>query len=564
MLVRDALRAAVRHARKAADVVCEARNANRMAKIDDILARIDAQAQSPRASRSATSRAPVPFIGARRLFADDTAPETASEAGEPLLPPDGDDAGASEGIFRVGDHGSLGDAAFVTVAYRRVLGREAEPESTHDLERRLALGTLSRGELTLALARSKEGLARNHPVAVPASTRLLSLARRVPLLRAVARRLTLLARATRALMHIEARLAEVEGRLSRRFSLTEARLLRSETQHERTRRELGAARARDEGLVSAIDDAFVALLRRITDAEADLDRTRAAMDDLDGRAAVLVSMGASLEEQARAVRRLIAQAASSGDLERAEKGPAVSALRAASADALYLAFENRFRGPREMIAERQGRYVPLVRSIEAVANGLPVLDVGCGRGEWLGLLRAAGVSCRGIDLNHAMVETARAAGHDAIVGDAIAHLESLPEATLGAVTAFHVVEHLDHERLLAFLDACAHALAPGGGVLFETPNPENLVVGACTFHLDPTHVQPLPPGLLAFLVEAYGFDDLRVVRGDADCDVERRPEEFAPTGIEDWFRVAPDYAVFARRPAAHTATIAPRPPADEA
>jgi len=138
------------------------------------------------------------------------------------------------------------------------------------------------------------------------------------------------------------------------------------------------------------------------------------------------------------------------------------------------------------------------------------VDVGSGRGEWLALLRNAGVPASGVDANPAFVEAGRARGLDLVHGDAVAHLQGLPPDSVDLVTAFHLIEHLDVETLLALLAAARHALRPGGCVLLETPNPSNLRMAACDFYNDPTHRSPLPPALTEYLVAASGFGEVEV------------------------------------------------------
>jgi O-antigen chain-terminating methyltransferase len=186
--------------------------------------------------------------------------------------------------------------------------------------------------------------------------------------------------------------------------------------------------------------------------------------------------------------------------------------------ALYAEFTDRFRGsPAEVTAKLAG-YLPDVRRLVgavaggAGAGGSGVVDVGSGRGEWLALLRDAGVSASGVDVNPAFVESGRARGLDLVQGDAVAHLHGLPPGSVDVVTAFHLIEHLDVETLLALLAAARQALRPGGCVLFEAPNPSNVRMGACDFYNDPTHRSPLPPALTEYLVSASGF-----------CEVEVRP-----------------------------------------
>ena len=178
--------------------------------------------------------------------------------------------------------------------------------------------------------------------------------------------------------------------------------------------------------------------------------------------------------------------------------------------AFYSAFQDRFRGDEDDVRARLGVYLP---DVARVGSGLPLLDVGPGRGEWLALLAERGVPAYGVEANDGQVERIRARrGLDVVPGDAIAHLEGLAPGSLDAVTAFHVIEHLAFADLLALLAAARRALRPGGLLLLETPNPSNLVMGAATFYLDPTHRRPLPAALTEFLVRASGFEDIEVRR----------------------------------------------------
>ena len=182
---------------------------------------------------------------------------------------------------------------------------------------------------------------------------------------------------------------------------------------------------------------------------------------------------------------------------------------------LYANFTDRFRGSTAEVTSKLASYLPDVhRLVGAGAGaggaGARVVDLGSGRAEWLALLRDAGVPASGVDANPAFVEAGRARGLDLVHGDAVAHLEGLPPDSVDLVTAFHLIEHLDVETLLALLAAARHALRPGGAVLLETPNPSNLRMAACDFYNDPTHRSPLPPALTEYLLAAAGFDGIEV------------------------------------------------------
>jgi O-antigen chain-terminating methyltransferase len=176
---------------------------------------------------------------------------------------------------------------------------------------------------------------------------------------------------------------------------------------------------------------------------------------------------------------------------------------------LYADFTDRFRGPTAEVTEKLTGYLPDVRRLVGSAGG-GVVDVGSGRAEWLALLRDADVPASGVDANPAFVEAARTRRLNVVHGDAVAHLQGLPRESVDLVTAFHIIEHLDVETLLALLEAARHALRPGGCVLLETPNPTNLRMAACDFYNDPTHRSPLPPALTEYLVSASGFGDVEV------------------------------------------------------
>jgi O-antigen chain-terminating methyltransferase len=165
----------------------------------------------------------------------------------------------------------------------------------------------------------------------------------------------------------------------------------------------------------------------------------------------------------------------------------------------YVGFENQFRGSREVIRQRLESYVPY---FEGTSD---VLDVGCGRGEFLDLLASRGIKASGIDVNHEMVEECRARGLDASEADAVTYLAALPDAALGGLFAAQVVEHLEPSYLLRFLELAFHKLKPGGRLVLETLNPACWVAFFESYIRDITHRWPLHPETLKYLVLASGF-----------------------------------------------------------
>jgi SAM-dependent methyltransferase len=188
------------------------------------------------------------------------------------------------------------------------------------------------------------------------------------------------------------------------------------------------------------------------------------------------------------------------------------------ADGDYVAFEQLFRGPAERVAELQRPYLTLV------GDHQPVLDVGCGRGEFLTLLAGEGIAARGVDSDPGMVARCRALGLDVERGDAVEHLAGLTDRSLGAIFSAQVIEHLPHEQLRRLLELSLRKLAPGGLFIAETVNPHR-ISSLKTFWVDLTHQHPIFPevalaicaiaGFQSAFVFAPGFDSFELARFDS-------------------------------------------------
>ncbi len=174
-------------------------------------------------------------------------------------------------------------------------------------------------------------------------------------------------------------------------------------------------------------------------------------------------------------------------------------------DAFYVAFEEQFRGSREKIFNRLKVYLPLIEKAKIGTLESPILDVGCGRGEWLELLRECGYEASGIDISKVMIEQCQFRGLETREGDAISYLQGLPNASLGAVTGFHIIEHIPLASLIKLFDEAVRVLRPGGLIIFETPNPRNVLVGSGDFYRDPTHLNPIHPDTISYIATLKGF-----------------------------------------------------------
>jgi SAM-dependent methyltransferase len=238
-----------------------------------------------------------------------------------------------------------------------------------------------------------------------------------------------------------------------------------------------------------------------------LDRYRREVRDLLG------SLGASLalvESAAPAAPDIALAAPAAGAVlpdalpagDFAGGGAAARGVAQAREEHAYLELERRYRGTEEEIRERIASYLPYLR------GGGPALDLGCGRGEALALLRDHGMEVRGVDGSARMVALCRERGLDAAQGDLFEALAACAEGSLGAVLSFHVIEHLAIGSLDRLVRLAWRALRPGGVLVLETPSPLSLVVAARNFWLDPTHTRPIHPESLRLLYELAGFEDV--------------------------------------------------------
>ncbi len=265
--------------------------------------------------------------------------------------------------------------------------------------------------------------------------------------------------------------------------------------------------------LDAVDRHSDALAARERRMEAGMARLLAEQQELRTSVAVLRQAAHDLTSRQRLARQVqpLATASSepgegplSGDTGRGQ--PDVAAVSVAGVPApshelghQYVGFEDRFRGDPADIRARQADYADIF------AGQSNVLDVGCGRGEFLSLLRERGVSAVGIDVNSAMVSVCREQGLEAVHADAVTYLRAQAPGSLGGLLAAQVVEHLEPAYLAQFLEAAFGALRPGAPIVLETINPACWFAFFESYVRDITHVRPLHPDTLSYLMVASGF-----------------------------------------------------------
>jgi O-antigen chain-terminating methyltransferase len=194
-------------------------------------------------------------------------------------------------------------------------------------------------------------------------------------------------------------------------------------------------------------------------------------------------------------------------------------------EVMYLALEDKFRGDRDIVGQRQVSYLKYLGT--TISSTTPLLDLGCGRGEWLQALRRNNIPSVGVDGNAVCVAECTEAGLSVQLGDIMTFLRNSDDASFGAVTLFQVFEHLTFADLLDVMREIRRVLVKGGVLIGEIPNSKNLRVGSSTFWIDPTHQRPLFPDVLMFLAEQIGFenvDGIYVNRLGPEHDLSGLPE----------------------------------------
>jgi SAM-dependent methyltransferase len=214
----------------------------------------------------------------------------------------------------------------------------------------------------------------------------------------------------------------------------------------------------------------------------------------------------------------------------------------------YRAFEDRHRGTRELISQRLMVYLPFITPLLKGDGSRRAADLGCGRGEWLEILIGCGFDANGIDLDDGMLEACRERGLPAQRNDALSYLATQEDNSLAIVSGFHIAEHIPFPDLQTLVAEALRVLIPGGVLILETPNAENIAVGTNGFYLDPTHERPIPHLLLSFLTEHTGFSRsklLRLQEPDQLKDPDHPVDLLAVLSA-----VSPDYAIVAQKKAA--------------
>lgn len=235
-------------------------------------------------------------------------------------------------------------------------------------------------------------------------------------------------------------------------------------------------------------------------------RADAGVNDLLVR---LEDMERTIDRMSADVARVSARPSSTGDDDGTQLSAGVQRLLA------YSAFEDRHRGSQDVV---RPLLVPYLKFFAGCRN---VLDLGCGRGEFVALLSEAGIPGYGVDSDESQVKVAQEAGRDVRLADAVDHLRGLRAGDVDGVFSSQVAEHLTTDQLMTTIELAYSKLAPGGVFVIETPNPEALFIFSTFFYVDLTHIKPIHPEAMRWALEVCGFDDVQIVRSQPVPDSAR-------------------------------------------
>ena len=282
--------------------------------------------------------------------------------------------------------------------------------------------------------------------------------------------------------------------------------------HRLTRPYLNVALARQTEINDQLVQLQNILVFQLTSLRLRTEQSEHRFDDVEARLTALerrLNAGnAQGEELLARLQRLV-----EGQTAAGQAGPGaareVAEVRAANRGAAYLVFEDLHRGSREEIKRRQAVYLPHFRL--SVSERAPLLDLGCGRGEFLELCRESGLAARGVDVNPAMVASCRELGLEVAEADGVEHLRTLAAGSLGGILLSQVIEHLSLDQLTELVALCAQKLAPGGVLIAETVNPQSLSTFAGAFYVDLTHNKPVHPEAARFLWRWAGLGEIQIL-----------------------------------------------------
>lgn len=209
----------------------------------------------------------------------------------------------------------------------------------------------------------------------------------------------------------------------------------------------------------------------------------------------------------------------------------------------YKSFEDVFRGSRTTIKQRLTVYLDFILPLKEEKEIVNALDLGCGRGEWLELLKENNICSFGVDLDEGMLKECVDRNLNIENSDAINYLRKQSDSSIDVISAFHIIEHIGADNVYTLVKEAHRVLTPGGILILETPNPENIMVATNLFYLDQTHERPIPSELMLFLAKYYGYHKYKIIRLQ-----DKYNRDINKINLLDVVEgVSPDYALVAQK-----------------
>ena len=410
--------------------------------------------------------------------------------------------------YNIDDFMQFEGELFIDNAYRIILNREADIASKYNYKTKLENNTITKKDIIISLYFSKEG--KNSKIKIKNSKRLyiLSKLKKIPLLGYTLRTFYMLIRLPKLIAQIEQtqiyNQKQTTQILNTKASTSDIKNLKTELNfinEESTKIEklLNEESTRIEKLlheeIIKINLGYKTLQRDMKLNLSSLNNSKQYIINIENDITNLIE-----EANKRLPNTLFNESEILSIVKEKDK----------SFDSFYVSFEDEFRGTKEDIKNKVKIYLPFVNKISEIKSDIKILDLGCGRGEWLELLKNDGyTNAKGIDLNSVMVSHSKKINLDVEEVDAVAYLKSLDNESLSIVTGFHILEHLPFEVLMSVFKESLRVLKKGGMIIFETPNPRNILVGSSDFYLDPTHINPIHPLTLKFIAKEVGFSNAK-------------------------------------------------------